>query len=238
MPRFSTGHRMKFLAAFLLLAAADALALPGQITAEYQVMSTGVRIARVSETFSVKSGEYTIQSVTRSEGPLKMFIDDQVTLSSQGKVVAAGLKPMRFGQHRARDARRDVEATFDWERGVMTTSFRGETSENPLPGGTQDRLSLMYQFMKAAPRDGLLEVPMSNGRKIETYTYRFVAEERIATPAGEFDTLHFQRVTASPKESHADVWLAKDRFNFPVRIVFDDPRGLRLEQSLVSFEAR
>jgi hypothetical protein len=37
---------------------------------------------------------------------------------------------------------------------------------------------------------------MSNGRKVELYTYRFVDEVRIATPAGEFDTLHFERVTS------------------------------------------
>ena len=63
------------------------------------------------------------------------------------------------------------------------------------------------------------------------------SKEKVSTPAGAFDTLHYQRVTADPKESHADVWLAKDRFNFPVRVVFDDPKGLRLEQTLVALES-
>jgi hypothetical protein len=79
---------------------------------------------------------------------------------------------------------------------------------------------------------------MSNGRKVDVYSYRLVNEERVSTPAGEFDTLHYERVTSSRKESRAEVWLAKDRHNFPVRVVFDNPSGLRLEQSLVALQTR
>jgi hypothetical protein len=86
----------------------------------------------------------------------------------------------------------------------------------------------------AIPR---VEVQMSNGRKVELYTYRFVDEVRIKTPGGDFDTFHYERVTTG-KEAHTDVWLAKDHQNIPVRIVFDDPRGIRLEQLLVDLKVR
>lgn len=228
---------MKLLAA-LLVASTGALAIPTEITAEYEVTNSGVRIGRVNETFTRKGDDYFIQSVTRSEGPLKVLFDDQVTLESTGKVVGSGLRPMRFEQRRARDSRRDVDATFDWERRVLRSTFRGESSEVPLPRNTQDRLSLMYQFMRARAVEGEMKVPMSNGRKVEMYTYRLVREEKLATPAGEFDTLHFERVTSMPTDSRADVWLAKDRFNFPVRVVFDDPKGFRLDQMLVALQTR
>ena len=229
---------MRFIAAFVFATATQAAVLPNDISAEYQVTHLGITIGRVAETFVRKGDDYNIQSVTRSEGPLKLFLDDQVTLESSGKVVATGLRPLHFGQRRARDSRRDVEASFDWERGIMRSTSRGEVSEVPLPKETQDRISLMYQFMQATRGDGPMRIPMSNGRKVEFYTYRFVNEMRLATPAGEFDTLHFERVNLNPKESKAEVWLAKDHHNFPVRIVFDDPRGLRLEQTLVSLQAR
>lgn len=230
---------MKLLAALLVSAAAQAApTIPAQITAEYEVTNLGIRIGRVNETFQRQADEYRIQSVTRAEGPLKVFLDDQVTLESSGKVVASGLKPLHFEQRRAKDSRRDVEAVFDWDRGVIRNTFRGEQNTIPLPRDTQDRLSLMYQLMHANVVDGTMQVPMSNGRKVEMYTYRFVAEARISTPAGDFDTLHFERVTTSPKDNKAQVWLAKDRFNFPVRIVFDDHKGLRLEQTLLALQAR
>jgi hypothetical protein len=92
--------------------------------------------------------------------------------------------------------------------------------------------------MNLTPGSRTVEMHMSNGRKVELYTYRFVGEQDLDTPAGRFDTLHYERVTSDAKESKAQVWLAKDRFNFPVRVVFDDPRGLRVEQVLVGLEAR
>jgi hypothetical protein len=58
------------------------------------------------------------------------------------------------------------------------------------------------------------------------------------TPAGEFETRHYERVVTDAKQTRAEVWLAKDRFNFPVRVVFDQPRSLRLEQDLLDLKSR
>ena len=220
----------------LALASRGALAVPGEIRAQYTLTNHGVAIGRIDESFVRKGDTYTIQSVTRSEGVLKLVLDDSITLESTGRVNEEGLQPLRFGQRRAKDASRDIAATFDWEHGVMHSHFRGEDKDVPLPKETQDRISMMYQFMNMSTRAGDVVLAMANGRKVEHYTYRLVDEPRIKTPAGEFDTVHYRRVTFTPKESHAEIWLAKTRFNFPVRIVFDDPNGLRLEQELVALE--
>ena len=229
----------KMLAALFLLALSTAAAaLPSRIAAEYQLTNRGLTIGRVTESYVRKGDTYEIHSVSRSEGVLKIFYDEQITLQSSGRVDEEGLKPLRFDERRTREPKRDVNATFDWERGVMRSRFRGEVSEHPLPPATQDRISMMYQFMHAKARPGTVELAMSNGRKVERYMYRFVDEARIATPAGEFDTLHFERVTSGPNDRHVEIWLAKEHHNFPVRIVFDDPRGVRVEQALVALETR
>ncbi len=230
---------MKLLASLLAaLASTAAVALPTEITAEYRLTNNGLTIGRVNETFVRRGDSYTIQSVTRSDGVLKMIYDDQITLESNGRIVASGLQPLEFGQKRARDSRKDIRALFDWDKGVMHSISEGKLSDVPLPSETQDRISVMYQFMNLSRRGDTVVMPMSNGRKVEYYTYRFVAEVKIATPAGEFDTFHYERVVSEPDENRASVWLAKDRFNFPVRVVFDDPKGLRLEQTLVDLQAR
>ena len=231
---------MKRSLAALLLAALPVAshALPAAVAAEYTLVSAGVTIGRVNETFQRKGDTYSIRSVTRSEGLLKMIIDDNVTLQSQGRVNAGGLQPLEFEQKRAGNSSRDVHATFDWDRGMMVSRFRGETHEVELPKATQDRISVMYQFMSLPTAAKTVEMSMSNGRKVDRYTYRLVEEVRLTTPAGDFDTLHYERVTSSPKESKAAVWLAKDRFNIPVRVVFDDPKGLTLEQLIVELKVR
>jgi uncharacterized protein DUF3108 len=226
------------LALALALASRAALAVPTEIRAEYSLTNHGLEIGRVNESFVRKGDTYSIQSVTRSEGVLKLVLDDSITLESAGRVNDEGLQPLRFGQRRGKDASRDIAATFDWERGVMHSHFRGEDKDVPLPKETQDRISMMYQFMNMSPRAGDVVMAMANGRKVEHYTYRLVDEPRIKTPAGEFDTWHYRRVTFTPKESHAEIWLAKTHFNFPVRIVFEDGSGPRLEQALVALEQR
>ena len=52
---------------------------------------------------------------------------------------------------------------------------------------------------------------MSNGRKVERYAYRKVDEPLIKTPAGEFATVHYERVTEDANENKAQLWLARDR---------------------------
>ena len=230
---------MNVLASLVLtLAATTASALPNEITAEYQLTNNGLVIGRVTETFVRTGDTYTIQSVTRSDGILKMVYDDQITLQSSGRVIATGLQPLEFGQKRARDASKDIRALFDWDKGVMRSIADGKTEDVPLPKNTQDRISVMYQFMNLTRRGDTVVMPMSNGRRVEHYTYRFVGEAKLATPAGEFDTLQYERVVSEPDENRASVWLAKDRFNFPVRVVFDDPKGLRLVQTIVGLQAK
>ena len=225
---------MRILAVLLLAFCGAAGAMPSRITAEYELTNSGLTIGRVHESFVRTADTYEIHSVSRAEGLLKLVYDEQITLQSSGKVDDKGLKPLQFEERRTREPRRDVNATFDWERGVMHSRFRGEVSQHALPPATQDRISMMYQFMHVKARTGDLTLSMSNGRKVERYTYRLVEEVRIATPAGEFDTLHFQRVTSEPSDRHVEVWLAKTHHNFPVRVVFDDPRGMRVEQRLVA----
>jgi hypothetical protein len=225
-------------AALIAFASMNAAAQPTEVTAEYIVTNSGLTIGRVNETFVRKGDTYTIQSVTRSDGVLKPFLDDQITVESSGRVSASGLQPLEYGERRLKDSKRDLKATFDWDKGVMRTLFRGERSEAALPNATQDRISVMYQFMSIRDYADTLSIPMAERSKVELFNYRLVEEVKLATPAGEFDTRHYQRVTTDAKATRADVWLAKDRFNFPVRLVLDDPKGFRLEQTLVDLQTR
>jgi len=228
----------RWIAALAVASSTLAHALPVEVSAEYTLRTSGMTIGRVNDTFQRTGDRYTLRSTTRSEGALKLILDDSITLESKGRVSGEGLQPIEFEQRRAGDPSRDIHAVFDWNNGLLHSSYRGEVHEAPLPPGTQDRISVLYQFMtlgkSAIPR---VEVQMCNGRKVDLYAYRFVDQVRIKTPAGDFDTFHYERITTG-KEARAEVWLAKEHQNVPVRVVFDDPRGLRLEQVVVNLKIR
>ena len=231
--------RFALIATVFACVAASAASQPTQIEAQYIVTTNGgITIGRASEVFSRKGDSYSIRSETRSDGALKAFLDDQITVESSGRVDKEGLKPLEYSERRAKDNKRDLKSTFDWKINVMHTELRNDPSDYWFPPGTQDRISVMYQFMHMKELGETLTIPMAERRKINTYTYKLIGQERTATPAGEFDTRHYQRVTQDPKDTKVDVWLAKDRFNFPVRVIFDDPKGFKLEQLLVALDAK
>jgi hypothetical protein len=231
--------RFALIATVFACAAASAASQPTQIEAQYIVTTNGgITIGRASEVFSRKGDSYSIRSETRSDGALKAFLDDQITVESSGRVDKEGLKPLEYSERRAKDNKRDLKSTFDWKINVMHTELRNDPSDYWFPPGTQDRISVMYQFMHMKELGETLTIPMAERRKINTYTYKLIGQERTATPAGEFDTRHYRRVTTDPKETKVDLWLARDRHNFPVRVIFDDPKGYKLEQQLVALETR
>lgn len=233
---------MKMLAALLLAAAtvvqgAGATVRPTQIQSEYRVSLAGLAVGRLSETYERTGERYAIQSVARTDGLGKLF-DQHIVRESRGRIGPAGLQPLAFARSRTGHPDRDVQATFDWERGVMRSTFGGEVSEVPLPRDTQDELSLMYQFMNLRAGEApTVVLPMSNGRKVDLYTYRLLGTERIATPLGEFETLHYERVLEDARESRAEVWIAPARFNLPVRVRYEN-KGLKWENVIVGLEAR
>ena len=231
--------RFALIATVFACVAASAASQPTQIEAQYIVTTNGgITIGRASEVFSRKGDSYSIRSETRSDGALKAFLDDQITVESSGRVDKEGLKPLEYSERRAKDNKRDLRSTFDWKINVMHTELRNDPSDYWFPPGTQDRISVMYQFMHMKDLGETLTIPMAERRKINTYTYKLIGQERTATPAGDFDTRHYRRVTTDPKETKVDLWLAKDRHNFPVRVIFDDPKGYKLEQQLVALETR
>lgn len=227
-----------FAFALASLAATAAPALPTEIAAEYRISAAGMDIGHVHETYVRTGGTYRIESTTRAEGVFRLFRDDTIVLASTGRLGPKGLQPLRFEQRRLGDTSRDIVAEFDWAKSQMRSAYRGEESVHALPPGTQDRLSVLYQFMHIGQAGEVVRMHMSNGRKVELYAYRRVDEPTIGTPAGEFATLHYERITGAEKENRAQLWLARDRFHLPVRIVFEDAKGLRLEQTLVSLTTR
>jgi hypothetical protein len=82
------------------------------------------------------------------------------------------------------------------------------------------------------------KVEMSGGRKLETFRFRKAGEPVLKTPAGTFETVHLERIRASDREDKAQIWLAKEKGNVPIRIWFESPAGIVLDQTIVELKTR
>jgi len=211
---------------------------PQSISASYEVLWNGMRVAVMNETFEAKDGAYRIVSESRAVGMLALFVREPLRLESSGQVTASGLQPLHFEGKRSNNDPRRARADFDWPGGKLTLTRDGSTDHLKLPPATQDLVSTMYQFMfmDLANRERF-ELAMTNGRYLKQHWYIIRSGVEIDTAFGKMKTLHLVK-QHRPDESGAEIWLAPQHRQLPVRMVVLDDDGTRIEQNLTKFELK
>jgi hypothetical protein len=218
--------------------AAPGLPAPASVVVSHNLSRNGIPIAVVTERFESGEGRYRIVSESAAVGVLALIQPRPIVVTSAGRVMAEGLQPERFdGSRGARDARR-VSADFNWNDGTLALEHDGKSEQVKLPPGTQDRLSIMYQFMfydYGGRRE--LGFPMTNGRKLDRYRYAVTPDVEIETPLGRMSTLHLVK-HREPGDSETEIWLAPLHRYLPVRMVIVEDDGVRYEQLITRLELR
>src|SRR5450759_3317403 len=171
--------------------AGASFASPTDIKAVYKISRSGILIGQVSEHFKRDANSYSIVSETRSDGVLGLFFHDTLKITSEGRITPAGLQPMKYEFSRASDESKTILATFNWDLNLLKSEHDGKTENITLEPGTQDRLSIMYQFMLSLPRANEVKAWMTNGKKIEQYVYLKQGAVALKTPAGDFDAVRY-----------------------------------------------
>jgi len=227
-------HALTWL--LLCIAGIAAAAQPTGIQATYDIYKGPMKIGRIEESFARDKDHYTLISTTRAVGLLAVFNPGKITISSNGLVGTRGLQPLRFSDQRENHEDRNRRAELDWNAKRLTLIQQAQRTSVALPEGTQDRLSAMYQFMFLSPQPGTtLDFPMTNGGKLDNYHYVITRGGQLKTPAGEFDTLYLDS-QAKKGETHTEVWLAKQQYNLPCKMIITEANGDQLTQILNKLE--
>lgn len=216
--------------ALAIPSAAAAPAAPQAVSASYDMYRNGLHFADMSESFEARDGRYSLTSETRAIGLFALIEKQPLRFTSNGRLTDAGLQPQRLEGKRGDADPRQVRAEFDWAAERLTIVHAGKTEIVALPPGTQDRLSLMYQFMFVAPdRPQQLEFAMTNGRKLGRYRYTASPDVEIDTPLGRMTTVHIVKQHRAD-ESGTEIWLSPQHRFLPVRVLVREEDGARYEQ--------
>lgn len=192
-----------------------------QLTFAVYKGSGGFRVGEAIHTLEIDDGRYILNAVTRTVGLVSLFKSYELTQYSSGSYNKYGLQPeLFFEQRKDKLTTLRYTAEFDHETQVVRFSQGGEFV---LPPETMDILSVMYQFPPLAHTE-IVEVSVSNGRKIERYAFEVAAEEKISTALGELLTVHLHKMHG-PNEEGLDIWLAREYRLFPVKIQFIEKNG-------------
>ena len=215
------------LAALALWAAGAAALQPVRVTLHYQMLHNGSVLGDVVETLEHDGRSYTITSEMRGKGVLAAL--GALERTSRGRITAEGLRPDEFVDRRG-GGMWMASAKFDWEARSVTQGRRGKAVTAKMPGTVLDPLSLAYNFAFVPPKGKEYEVFRADGRGLAQFRFKFVGSEKLATPAGEFQTLRIAKVPEGPEDRATEIWFAPERDHLPVRILVVDKDGTRADQ--------
>lgn len=197
---------------------------PARIEIQYELMRNGKVMAEVVERLEQANGTYHLTETWRGKGVYALL--GRAKRTSEGTLGADGPRPREYVDERSgRDTQR---VSFDWSANTITRRYKGATRTEPVPLDTQDRLSFLLALTIKSQKSEPISFHIADGRGMSRHTYKPNGRERLAMPAGEFDTVKVIRKNEGSGEV-AEIWLAANRSYLPVRIVVQEKDGTRYE---------
>ncbi len=222
----SSPFRRAGVAVLALWAAMVQAAPPERITLTYELKRNGTVLVDVSETLEHDGRTYAITSEGRGRGILALF--GVLKRTSRGHITPQGLRPDEFRDERPGGWA--VSAKFDWDARSVTQERKGKSETLQMQGTAQDPLSLAYGFAFVPPKGKEYDVTRADGRGLTPFRFTVVGTEKLATPAGEMQTLHIAKLRDGPEDKATDIWFAAERDFLPVRVLVVDSDGTRSDQ--------
>lgn len=230
--RLATSARSLAMCFLLSVSAPVSAMLPDSVQASYDIYKSGIKIGQIEETYTRDKDHYTLSSTTTPVGLLAVFKPEKIFVRSSGLIGKRGLKPLLFTHQREREPDRDSRAEFDWSAGKLTLTHQAQHTTIELPDGAQDRLSMMYQFMfLPLQKLGALDFQMTNGKKLDNYSYSIIHNQKVKTPAGDLDAMYLYNPVITDG-TRTEIWLSTQHNNLPCKMIITDADGDQLIQVL------
>ncbi|MEO7725920.1 MAG: DUF3108 domain-containing protein [Burkholderiales bacterium] len=189
-------------------------------------------VGQTTQTWEISGDNYKLASRSETTGVAALFTRQRIVYESRGKLTARGLRPERFTTERVRSGKSEkAAAELDWA--TATAAIGNPSSSVALPAGTQDLVSFMYQMGLGELTPGRIEMPVTNGWKLERYDLEIGNEQALDTPMGPLRAVPIKQVQRGAQET-IELWLAPAYRWLPVRIRFFNREGEPSGEQLVS----
>ncbi len=213
----------------------EILRLPPQGEISYSLYYGAQRfeVGRTVQRWEITGDRYHLSSFSETGGLARLFVSQSFAFESRGDLTATGLRPESFSTRRTRSGTaEEARAEFDWT--TMNVAIGNPAHSIALPPAAQDVVSFMYQLSLMRLTPGRIELPITNGWKMELRKFDVGAEEDLKTVGmGTLRVLPIRQVRQKDEES-MDLWLAPDYKLLPVRIVFFNRQGEASGEQLVN----
>jgi hypothetical protein len=217
------------------LASAAPAAVPKRIELTLEVVAKGLTVGEGRDVFEHDGRRYSVMTEARTVGIARLFKKLDEKRESRGAITADGLRPSTFRQER--NGQPPNSATFDWDKGTLLLDEGGDRETVPLAPNTWDQTSLAYAFVFAEPpKASPFAVHVTDGRRVVDYDLALVGREKLETPMGSLDTLHFRKVLAGDDRRGFEFWIAPAWHRLPVRIRIVEKDGTAIDSRVTRID--
>lgn len=204
----------------------------GEITYALYLGNDRLNVGRTLQSWEISGDRYRLASVSETTGLAAVFSRQRMAYESQGRLTAAGLRPERFTTERVKSGKSETAAAdFNWT--AASAAIGNPARSVALPAGAQDIVSFMYQLGLVPLTPGRIDLPITNGWKLERYELEIGLEELVETPFGPLRAVPVKQVRRAGQET-IELWLAPAYRWLPVRIRFFNREGEPSGEQLVT----
>ena len=223
----------RVLILFVFLAApAHAVHPPNRVQINFAVKAGTMYLGEGRDVLEHDGKRYSVVSESKTVGIAAFFYKMNIRRQSRGTITDGGLRSLHFEEVRSRKPPRAAE--FNWDANLVKLTDGGSVETVPLPENTFDQTTFTYAFSFQPPGFDIKPVHLTDGRKLTEYKYKILGREKLKTPLGELDTLHFQKVREGDDKRGFEVWLSAQHYYLPVQIRFVEKDGTVLDSTVTA----
>lgn len=208
--------------------------IPDFFEVDYTLYSNDMKIGLMQRRFyQEKDGDYTFHSESKTTGFISFFRKDHIIESSKWGFIDSQFKPLLYKyQHTGGKKDRDVEISFNWDKGSIINRVNESTWNMKTEPGILDKLLYQLTIMSDLNAGIVPEsYTVADGGKIKQYIFTRISDEILKTPLGEFKTIKLSRQKLNSKRKTL-LWCAYDLNFLPIKVINTEKKG-RLTTAII-----
>ncbi len=191
---------------------------------EYDVGNNMISAGSATLRLAQQGDEWIYSLKTKPTGVFKLTgkgkIQEVSVFSVANSTDTLNLQPQRYTYRQDEEARRSVDAWFDWNDNELTYKRRGKEVTEAFSDPLLDRLSVTLTVMDALRSDSFAQSELKvfdNGR-VKTMLFSNEGEEEVPTKMGSLKTIRVKSNAVGSTSRHTMTWFAPELDYVPVKI--------------------
>ena len=199
----------------------------------WTVIPAGKAVMEVMPMMTIDGSKvYHFRLTAKSNAFVDMFYKVRDCIDAYADADMTHAVRYRHQQHEG-ETKRNVKVDFDWNKAMASYSDGKRDRQIEVVPGTFDPLSVFYKTRMADfQKNGMIQCPVSDGKKCVTGLARIIKKESITTPSGTYETYLLEPdmkdvggVFEKDKEAKIKLWVTADERRLPVKVASKEAIG-------------